>query len=105
MSKLDWQESLADSHETSLDNYSDLIDEILSEKEFSPFNPQNIMDAIADECLYNKSEDLDRLTELLETRDVTNLGRFVFGRIVDYWEKKAEEEAGNRLANSWGEER
>ena len=61
--------------------------------EYSPFTHKNIVEAIYDECLYRNDEELDHFQELIEKREVTQLGRFVFGRIVDYWERKAESQA------------
>ena len=54
---------------------------------------KNIVEAIYNECLYRNDEELDRFQELLEKREMRNLGLYVFGRILDYWEKQAEEVA------------
>lgn len=102
MSKLNWQESLADSHESASDALHDLAEEIISEPEFNPFNPRNIIIAIYEDCLF-RNDDQFRIAELMEKREIHNLGRFVYGRIIDYWERRAKEEAENRLANSWGD--
>lgn len=102
MSKLDWQESLADSNESSNDALNDLAEEIISEPEFNPFHPRNIIIAIYEDCLF-RNDDQFRIAELMEKREIHNLGRLVYGRIIDYWERRAKEEAENRLANSWGE--
>ena len=99
---MDWQEKLADAHERDLDRLNDLADEILMEDGFNPFKPDNIYSAIADDCLFKNKEELEYLSDLMEKREITQLGRFVFGRVVDYWEKQALKEAESRLSNSWG---
>ena len=104
MSKLDWQESLADSNARGGDEVNDLAEEIISEPEFNPFHPRNIIVAIYEDCLF-QNDDQFRIAELMEKREIHNLGRFVYGRIIEYWEKRAMEEAENRLANSWGDEK
>lgn len=108
MSKLDWQESLADSNARGSDEVNDLAEEIISEPEFNPFHPRNIIVAIYEDCLFQSDGTTQgefRIAELMEKREIHNLGRFVYGRIIEYWEKRAMEEAENRLANSWGDEK
>jgi hypothetical protein len=60
---------------------------------YNPYTAKNIVEAISEECLFSKEGDIEQLADLMERREVTMLGRMVFGRIVDYWERQAEEHA------------
>ena len=86
---------LASAYDEQAD-YGEWIDERVEDlmrDECNPFKPENIMDAIADECLYHKDGDIEQFAELMAKREVTALGRMVFGRIIDYWERRAESQA------------
>ena len=61
--------------------------------EYNPFTPKNIVEAIYEDCLYSKEGDLEQFADLMAKREVTALGRMVFGRIIDYWERQAENQA------------
>ena len=61
--------------------------------EYNPYTTKNIIEAIMEECLFSKEGDAEQLADLMERREVTMLGRMVFGRIVDYWERQAENQA------------
>jgi hypothetical protein len=61
--------------------------------EYDPYKPKNIVEAIYEDCLYTKEGDLEQFADLMAKREVTALGRMVFGRIIDYWERRAEEHA------------
>jgi hypothetical protein len=60
---------------------------------YNPYTAKNIVEAIMEECLFSKEGDIEQLADLMERREVTMLGRMVFGRIVDYWERQAENQA------------
>ena len=70
----------------------DRVDELMI-GEYSPFTPKNIVEAIYEDCLYSKDGDLEQFADLMAKREVTALGRMVFGRIIDYWERQAENQA------------
>jgi hypothetical protein len=74
----------------------DFLEERINELmmgEYDPYKPKNIVEAIYEDCLYSKEGDLEQFADLMAKREVTALGRMVFGRIIDYWERKAEEHA------------
>lgn len=82
-------------------DYADWLEDRINDlmmDEYNPFKSENIMDAIANECLYHKDGDLEQFADLMAKREVTALGRMVFGRIIDYWERRAEEHA----IEDWG---
>jgi hypothetical protein len=81
--------------------YDDWIGERVNELMMGVYNPytaKNIVEAISEECLFSKEGDIEQLADLMERREVTMLGRMVFGRIIDYWERQAEEHA----IEDWG---
>ena len=99
--KLDYLEKLADEHQSQFDS-DDLIDDLMN-NECNPFNEKNIITAIYEDCLFQNADQF-RFAELMEKREMTLLGRFVYGRIVEYWERQAEELAEEQRAKSWGYE-
>lgn len=100
--KLDHLEKLADEHESGYDITDDLVCDLLN-NECNPFTEKNIITAIYEDCLFREADQF-RFAELMEKREMTELGRFVYGRIVDYWERQAEELAEEQRAKSWGYE-
>ena len=81
--------------------YEDFLTERINELmmgEYDPYKPENIVEAIYEDCLFTKDGDLEQFADLMAKREVTALGRMVFGRIIDYWERQAE----NQAVEDWG---
>ena len=96
MSRYDtWLEQPYQDSYTKEEAINQLADEICNEPEFNAYSTENIIEAIMEEALFQGDDKL-RLTELIENRDMRNLGLFVFGRIFAYWERKALDEAERR---------
>lgn len=77
-------------------DYEDWLEDRVNELmkgECDPFKEQNIVTAIYEDCLISKDGDLEQFADLMAKREVTALGRMVFGRIIDYWERQAENQA------------
>ena len=101
---MNYLEKLADSHQRISDDIDDEVSELLK-GECNPLTPNNIMDAISNgEALYQNGG-IERMVELMEERDLLQLGRMVYDRVISYWEKQAEEIAVDRYNSSWGDER
>lgn len=100
--RLDTFEAQADAFEREHDASSDLVVDLLN-NECDPCKAKNIMDAIAEECLFQNGG-IERMVELMEERDTHQLGRFVYDRIISYWETQAENQAEEQRAKSWGYE-
>lgn len=97
---MDWQEKMADANERANDMLNDRVDELMM-GDYNPFHPKNIIEAISEDCLF-RNDDQFLMAELMETREMTQLGRFVYGRIIDYWERMALECAKEERAKGWG---
>jgi len=104
MSRLDIQEIFADEHERAYDVADSRIVELLN-NEYSPYNLNNIMCAISDSEVLYQDGGIERMAELMEKRELHHLGRFVFDRIISYWEKQAEECAAEENSKFGYEER
>ena len=102
--RMDWKEKLADAQQSKSDSIDDEFVDLLN-NECNPFDPNNIMDAISDGEVLYQNGGIERMVELMEERDLLQLGRMVYDRIISYWERQAEEQAIERYNSSWGDER
>lgn len=101
---MDWQERLADALQKSNDFIDDEACDLLK-NECNPFNPDNIMEAISNQEVLYQNGGIERMVELMEERDLLQLGRMVYDRVITYWEKQADELAIDRYNKSVGDER
>lgn len=101
---MDWQARLADALQQSNDFIDDAACELLN-NECNPFNANNIMEAISNQEVLYQNGGIERIVELMEERDLLQLGRMVYDRVITYWEKQAEELAVERYNSSLGDER
>ena len=101
---MDWQEKLADRYERSYDIADDEVCDLLN-NECNPYDPMNIVEAIVNAEVLFQHGGLERMVELMESRELHQLGRMVYDRIVSYWESQAEEIAVDRHNSSIGDER
>jgi hypothetical protein len=101
---MDWQARLADALQQSNDFIDDAACELLN-NECNPFNANNIMEAISNQEVLYQNGGIERIVELMEERDLLQLGRMVYDRVITYWEKQAEELAVERYNSSVGDER
>lgn len=92
MSKLDqWLEAPYDEAERENESHQERAAELLNGS-YSPFLPDNIQEAISNECLY-QNDDLQTIADYMEQRKFAELGLLVKVRIEEYWEKMADSHA------------
>lgn len=79
-----------------------IIEEVLSEKDFDPTDRNNFLIAINDAVLDNIPE--KRLQDVLDDPDVgfAVLGRMIYEAVYDYYYKQAENEAAHRYNSRLG---
>lgn len=99
---MDFLEKLADQHERELEEYSDFVNDRISElmktKEYDPADHLHISEAISEA----NQMDIERLRELFENRDFENFGRKVWDLAYDYMEKFAESHAADEYNRGLG---
>ncbi len=89
MSKYDqWLESPYDDAERESAEYEFRAAELLN-GEYSPYLPNNILEAIGNDCLF-KNDDLETISDYMQQRKFVELGLLIKTRIEEYWENMAD---------------
>lgn len=101
---MDWLEKLADRYENSYDINDEVVCELMN-GECDPYKPNNIVEAICNQEVLFQKGGLEQMVDLMERRELHQLGRMVYDRLVSYWEAQAEEIAVERHNSSIGDER
>ncbi len=86
-----WLESGAHENEDQETFLSDRTVELLN-NEYNPYDPDNIYYALAEDSTF-KTDDLQTMADYMAQRKHAELGLLIKCRIIEFWEKKAENHA------------